>query len=60
MAKEEKINNAIKKYSLILIPTVVIAIAFTFANIAVGTVLFWGIVIAMLYNISVTNLLLRD
>lgn len=60
MLKEEKINNAIKKYSLILIPTVVIAIAFTFANIAVGTVLFWGIVIAMLYNISVTNLLLRD
>lgn len=60
MLKEEKINNVIKKYSLILIPTVVIAIAFTFANIAVGTVLFWGIVIAMLYNISVTNLLLRD
>lgn len=60
MLKEEKINNAIKKYSLILIPTLVIAIAFTFANIAVGTVLFWGIVIAMLYNISITNLLLRD
>lgn len=60
MLKEEKINNAIKKYSLILIPTLVIAIAFTFSNIAVGIVLFWGIVIAMLYNISVTNLLLRD
>ena len=60
MLKEEKINNAIKKYSLILIPTLVIAIVFTFANIAVGIVLFWGIVIAMLYNISVTNLLLRD
>lgn len=60
MLKEEKINNAIKKYSLILIPTLAIAIAFTFANIAVGTVLFWGIVIAMLYNISITNLLLRD
>lgn len=60
MLKEEKINNAIKKYSLILIPTLVIAIAFTFANIAVGTVLFWGIAIAMLYNISITNLLLRD
>lgn len=60
MLKEEKINNAIKKYSLILIPTLVIAIAFTFSNIAVGTVLFWGIAIAMLYNISITNLLLRD
>ena len=60
MLKEEKINNAIKKYSLILIPTLVIAIAFTFANIAVGTVLFWGIVITILYNISITNLLLRD
>lgn len=60
MLKEEKINNAIKKYSLILIPTLVIAIAFTFANIAVGIVLFWGIVIAILYNISITNLLLRD
>lgn len=60
MLKEEKINNAIKKYSLILIPTLVIAIAFTFANIAVGIVLFWGIAIAMLYNISITNLLLRD
>ena len=60
MLKEEKINNAIKKYSLILIPTLVIAIAFTFSNIAVGIVLFWGIVIAMLYNISITNLLLRD
>ncbi len=58
--KEEKINNAIKKYSLILIPTLVIAIAFTFANIAVGTVLFWGIVITMLYNISIEKLLLRD
>lgn len=60
MLKEEKINNAIKKYSLILIPTLAIAIAFTFANIAVGIVLFWGIVIAILYNISITNLLLRD
>lgn len=60
MLKEEKINNAIKKYSLILIPTLVIAIAFTFSNIAVGTVLFWGIAIAMLYNISITNLLLRN
>lgn len=60
MLKEEKINNAIKKYSLILIPTLVIAITFTFSNIAVGTILFWGIAIVMLYNISITNLLLRD
>lgn len=60
MLKEEKISDVIKKYSLVLIPTLIIAIAFTFANIAVGVVLFWGIVIAMLYNMSVTNLLLRD
>ena len=58
--KEEKLSDSMKKYALALIPALIISIAITFTNIAVGTVLFWGIAITLLYNLTITNLLLRD
>jgi len=58
--KENEILKSIGKWFIILIPTLIVAITFTFANVLVGAVLFWGMVIALLYHISVSNLLLRD
>ena len=51
--------KTVGKYTLIYVPLLVIAVVFTFANIAVGAVLFWGIVIDLLYNLSVSNLMLK-
>ena len=58
--KEEKLSDSMKKYALALTPALIISIAITFTNIAVGTVLFWGIAITLLDNLTITNLLLRD
>lgn len=58
--KQKDILKALLKWTIILIPTLIIAITFVFSNILIGTVLFWGIVITLLYHISVTNLLLRN
>lgn len=58
--KEKQVVEVMKKYSIMLIPTLIIAIVFTFMNIAIGAVLFWGIIISLLYHISVTNMMLKD
>lgn len=58
--KEKEIMTVMKKYSVMLIPTLIIAIVFTFMNIAIGIVLFWGIIISLLYHISITNIMLKD
>ena len=58
--KNNEILKTIGRWFIILIPTLIVAITFTFANVLVGAVLFWGIVIALLYHISVSNLLLKD
>lgn len=58
--KEKEVMTVMKKYSIMLIPTLIIAIVFTFMNIAIGITLFWGIVISLLYHISITNIMLKD
>ncbi len=58
--KQGEITKAVKNALIILIPSLIIAITFTFMEISIGVVLFWGIAIALLYQISITNLMLRD
>lgn len=58
--KQKEIMEVMKKYVIVLIPTLIISIVFTFMNIALGTTLFWGIVIGLLYHLSITNLMLKD
>lgn len=58
--KEKKVMEIIKKYTMLFIPTLIIAIVFTFSDIAMGIALFWGIVLSFLYHISVTNIILKD
>ena len=58
--KQTDIISVIKKYAIILIPTLIIAIVFTFMNIAMGSVIFWAIIISILYNLSITNIMLKD
>lgn len=58
--KEKEVMTVMKKYSIMLIPTLIIAIVFTFMNMAIGITLFWGIVISLLYHISITNIMLKD
>lgn len=60
MLKEKEVMTVMKKYNIILIPTLIIAIVFTFMNIAIGIPLFWGIIISLLYHISITNIMLKD
>ena len=57
--KTGNVAKTVGKYTLIYVPLLVISVVFTFANIAVGAVLFWGIVINLLYNLSVSNLMLK-
>lgn len=58
--KQKEIMPTIKKYTLVFITTLIIAIVFTFMNIGMGITLFWGIVISLLYHLSVTNMMLKD
>ena len=58
--KQKEIMKVIKKYSLVLIPTLIISIVFTFMNIAIGSTIFWAIIIAILYNLTITNIMLKD
>ena len=59
MLKENEIMKVIKKYTLICIPALIISIVFTFFNITFGPVLVWGILISVLYNLSISNLMLK-
>ena len=58
--KQKEIMPVIKKYVIALIPTLIIAVVFTLMNIAIGSVMFWAVVIAILYNLSITNIMLKD
>ena len=58
--KNKEILKTVGKCTVALIPTLIIAISLTFANIAIGAILFWGISIALLYHISISNLMLKD
>lgn len=58
--KQRQVLEVIKKYSILCLPTLIIAIVFTFMNITMGMILFWGIVINLLYHISVTNMMLKE
>ena len=58
--KQKEIMPVIKKYVIALIPTLIIAVVFTLMNIAIGSVIFWAVVIAILYNLSITNIMLKD
>lgn len=58
--KEKDIYKVLKKFTLILVPTLIVSIVFTLNNIAFGPALFWGIVIALLYNVSITNWMLKE
>lgn len=60
MLKQKEIMLVIKKYVIALIPTLTIAVVFTLMNIAIGSVLFWAVIIAILYNLSITNIMLKD
>ncbi len=58
--KKEEMLPRIKKSIFVLLPTFLTAIVFTFLNMEIGTVLFWGIVIAFFYHASITNSLIKD
>lgn len=58
--KQKEVMPVMKKYVIILIPTLIISIVFTFMNIAIGSVIFWSVIISVLYNLSITNIMLKD
>jgi len=58
--KQNEILKVIKKWTLVLIPTLIIAIVFIFMNISMGMELFWALTIGILYNLSITNIMLKD
>lgn len=60
MLKQKELISVIKKYAIILIPTLIIAIVFTLMNISIGSAIFWVVIISILYNLSVINIILKD
>ena len=60
---KEIINTSIKEMSLKFIPLFIIAVVFTFTNKtpanSFGMVLFWGLTLILLYNLSITKGLLN-
>ena len=67
LRRDEKIAKYIKcmkKYAFILIPVFIVALICCFVNwdaiYSFGMVMFWAILISMLYNLTVTNLLIRN
>lgn len=67
LSKEERIKryyDSIKMYSLMLIPALIMSLVCCFTNwdtiYSFGMILFWGIVISILYNLTVTNILVRN
>lgn len=59
MLKEKYAMDVIRRYALILVPTMIIAIVLTFFNMSIGIVLFWGIAINLIYHLSVSNMMLK-
>ncbi len=67
LSKDERIEkyyDAMKKYALSLIPVLLLSIVCCFTNwdtiYSFGMVIFWTIIISLLYNLTVTNLLVRN
>ncbi len=67
LSKEEKVEKymySMKKYSLITLPLLILSIVCCFTNwdtiYSFGMVTFWTIIISLLYNLIVTNLLVRN
>ena len=58
--KNKDIYAVIKKYLVVLVPVIIISIVFTFMEIGMGVVLFWGIVIGLIYQLTMTNIMLKD
>ena len=56
-----KLNTleSLKKFSLLYIPVLIVSVVFTLANITMGAVLFWGIVLIFLYNLAITKFLIK-
>lgn len=59
MLKNKEMIETIKKHIVIYIPVIIISVVFTLMNIAIGPVVFWGIIIGLLYNSSVSNTILK-
>ena len=62
--KIENYNKCMKKYVFILIPLTILSLICCFTNwdtlYSFGMIIFWGIIISLLYNLTVTNLLIRN
>ena len=61
--KKEAFNRAMIKNTLILVPVLVVSIIFTFNSwlpvFSFGMVMFWGLILIAVYNITVTKALLK-
>lgn len=55
---EKALSKTMIKYSIILVPSLIVAVVFTLTGISFGTVLFWGLFTNVLYNLSINKLLL--
>lgn len=57
-------DKTLKKYSIVTMPIAIVAIICSFVNIealySFGMVMFWGIIISLLYNLTFTNILIRN
>lgn len=67
LSKDERIEkyyDAMKKYAISLVPILLLSIVCCFTNwdtiYSFGMVIFWTILISLLYNLTVTNLLVRN
>lgn len=62
--KRQKYNEALKRYSLSIIPIVIIAVVCCLVNwdaiYSFGMVMFWGIIISIIYNLTFTNVVVKN
>ena len=59
IAEKSSVLESLKKYGLLYIPVLIISVVFTLANITMGAMLFWGIVLIFLYNLAITKFLMK-
>lgn len=62
--KKQKYNEALKRYSLSIIPIAIIAVVCCLVNwdaiYSFGMVMFWGIIISIIYNLTFTNVVVKN
>lgn len=62
--KKQKYNEALKRYSLSIIPIAIIAVVCCLVNwdaiYSFGMVMFWGIIISIIYNLTFTNVIVKN